>query len=118
MIVLGSSLTVSPACDLPLYAKDLVIVNLQHTQHDEKASIRIFAKTDLVMELLMKELGLTIPDFQPDHMRDTLVYQPPPGARHLRKPVTIEPVTRPVIDEADKINVDNLKVFVTFHVSI
>ena len=57
MIVLGSSLTVYPACDLPKYSKEFVIVNLQKTQHDSLSSLRIFAKTDDVMRLLMSELG-------------------------------------------------------------
>jgi len=67
-ICLGSSLTVRPACNLPLYATknkegDIVIVNLQKTPLDSDCSLRIFAKCDQVMALLMKELGYTIPQF-------------------------------------------------------
>merc|ERR1711871_393976 len=36
----------------------LVIVNLQETQYDSLAALRIYAKTDVVLEMLMEELGL------------------------------------------------------------
>lgn len=71
-ICLGSSLTVTPAADMPkLVGKkgkqqggaNLVIVNLQKTPLDRLASLRIFGKCDQVMEGLMKELGLEIPSF-------------------------------------------------------
>ena len=52
IIVLGSSLRVSPANDIPeetiKAGGKLVIVNLQKTEMDESAALRIFAKTDLV----------------------------------------------------------------------
>ncbi|CAG8451082.1 1180_t:CDS:2 [Acaulospora colombiana] len=61
-IVLGSSLTVSPANDLPQIAvknhKPLVIVNLQRTPLDDVASLRIFARTDEILIGLCKELGV------------------------------------------------------------
>lgn len=41
--------------------KPLVIVNLQKTPADHVAAVRIFAKTDEVMEGVMKELGIPIP---------------------------------------------------------
>lgn len=42
----------------------LVIVNLQKTALDGLAHLRIFAKTDLLMELVMKELGITTETFE------------------------------------------------------
>lgn len=67
MLVLGSSLTVSPANAMPEEVanagKRLVIVNLQKTHLDSDAAMVIHAKTDQVMSLLMKELGLEIPPF-------------------------------------------------------
>jgi len=68
-ICLGSSLTVTPAADMPKHVGEksdgrLVIVNLQKTPLDRLADLRIFAKTDTVMEGLMKELGLEIPPFR------------------------------------------------------
>ncbi|KAL9641751.1 hypothetical protein ABK040_007428 [Willaertia magna] len=67
-IVIGTSLRVSPACDLPELCKykkkgKLVIINLQHTPKDIYSDIRIYAKTDKVIEKLMKELNLEIPPF-------------------------------------------------------
>jgi hypothetical protein len=58
---------VHPACDLPVIpvrAKKgkMVICNLQKTFFDHEAAIRIWAPTDVVMELLMKELGIAIPE--------------------------------------------------------
>jgi NAD-dependent SIR2 family protein deacetylase len=65
MIVMGSSLKVTPACDLPrLTLKNngkLVIVNLQKTPLDPHADMRLFAKIDKVMLGLMKELDIEIP---------------------------------------------------------
>jgi hypothetical protein len=60
-LVLGTSMRVHPACDIPIYNKnvDLVIVNLQKTPFDDKSKIRVFAKTDDFMKLLMEELELT-----------------------------------------------------------
>lgn len=66
-IVLGSSLTVSPACTMPKetlrQGGKLVIVNLQSTPLSSKAALHIHAPTDLVMEMLMDRLGYTIPPF-------------------------------------------------------
>ncbi|KAG2391957.1 hypothetical protein C9374_013442 [Naegleria lovaniensis] len=66
-IVMGTSLRVSPACDLPQKCKKnhgkLVIVNLQYTPKDKYADIRIFAKTDTVINKLMEKLGYTIPPY-------------------------------------------------------
>merc|ERR1711879_73407 len=79
MLALGSSLTVTPAADMPEEVglrwanevqngqnpkNNLVIVNLQKTPLDNVASIRIFAKIDDVMVPLMKELGLEIPEWK------------------------------------------------------
>lgn len=78
-LVLGSSLTVSPACEMPgncalnsnllleTVAKNgnnLVICNLQKTPYDSDACLRIFGKTDDVMKLVMQELGLDIPKWK------------------------------------------------------
>ncbi|GAQ81454.1 hypothetical protein KFL_000800315 [Klebsormidium nitens] len=64
-LVLGTSMRVSPAADLPIrivrHRKPLVIVNLQKTPADELAAVCIFGKTDEVMEGVMRELGIDIP---------------------------------------------------------
>lgn len=60
-LVLGSSLRVTPAADMPARTaergRDLVVVNLQTTPHDSAASLVIRARTDVVMQGLMAELG-------------------------------------------------------------
>eukprot|EP01126_Amoeba_proteus_P056957 TRINITY_DN7218_c0_g2_i11.p1 TRINITY_DN7218_c0_g2~~TRINITY_DN7218_c0_g2_i11.p1 ORF type:complete len:422 (-),score=72.86 TRINITY_DN7218_c0_g2_i11:179-1444(-) len=66
-LVLGSSLTVSPACEIPgLVGKNgngnLVICNLQQTPYDGLA-LKINAKCDTLMRLVMEQLGLEIPPF-------------------------------------------------------
>jgi len=67
-LVLGSSLTVSPACDMPKtvgknpYGK-LVICNLQKTPLDSHASIKIHSKCDKLMEFVMQRLSIDIPPF-------------------------------------------------------
>jgi mono-ADP-ribosyltransferase sirtuin 6 len=66
-IVFGSSLTVSPACDMPrttaAHGGKLIIVNLQKTPLTRKAAFQIHAHTDTVMEMLMKRLQIPIPNF-------------------------------------------------------
>ena len=61
-MVLGSSLTVRPACNMPKNTArrggDLVIVNLQKTPLDGLATLRIFHKCDVVMKEVMKRLGM------------------------------------------------------------
>lgn len=87
MLVLGSSLTVAPANDLPRIARDIVIVNLQRTPLDSQCSIRIFAKIDELMELLMKKLELEIPEFDKNQPIPVYSYQPEnPEDRIARKP--------------------------------
>jgi len=66
MLVLGSSLTVSPACWMPKKVgtnETLAICNLQKTPLDRLSKIRVFTKTDDLMIAIMKELGLEIPPF-------------------------------------------------------
>lgn len=67
IVCLGSSLTVSPANDLPKrVAKrggNLVIVNLQRTPLDSLSTLRIHGRTDEVMKGVMEELGIEVPSF-------------------------------------------------------
>eukprot|EP01061_Rhynchopus_euleeides_P027172 TRINITY_DN44256_c0_g1_i1.p1 TRINITY_DN44256_c0_g1~~TRINITY_DN44256_c0_g1_i1.p1 ORF type:complete len:534 (+),score=211.02 TRINITY_DN44256_c0_g1_i1:78-1679(+) len=68
-IVLGSSLTVSPACQMPLTTKEakagnkLVIVNMQRTPLDDRADLLIRTPINAVMERVMSGLGLRPPPF-------------------------------------------------------
>ncbi|KAL9648284.1 hypothetical protein ABK040_001701 [Willaertia magna] len=66
-IVFGSSLKVSPACNLPLYTVKrggkFVICNLQKTPMDQYANLLIHARSDEIMEKLMSYLDLTIPSW-------------------------------------------------------
>jgi len=67
-LVLGSSLTVKPACNMPGTVGEnpngrLVICNLQNTPYDSVASLKINARTDDLMKLVIEKLGLDIPKF-------------------------------------------------------
>lgn len=65
-IALGSSLTVTPAADMPKLTgkrNNLVIVNLQSTPLDKLATFRINGMIDNVMIKLMKYLEVEIPPF-------------------------------------------------------
>lgn len=66
-LTLGTSLQIVPSGNLPLAARKkggkLVIVNLQPTKHDGKATLKIHAFVDEVMSALCSELGITIPGF-------------------------------------------------------
>lgn len=67
-LALGSSLTVSPANNMPeLTASSkgkLVICNLQKTPLTEMAAFQIYAKTDVVINMLMEQLSIPIPSFR------------------------------------------------------
>jgi mono-ADP-ribosyltransferase sirtuin 6 len=69
-LVLGSSLTVTPANEIPEVVGNrrrrgakLVICNLQATPLDGMADLRVHAKTDELMVGVMRELGMEIPGF-------------------------------------------------------
>ena len=67
-LVLGSSLTVSPANEIPEIPgrnkkAKLVICNLQTTPIDELSSVRVFSKTDDLMVRVMEKLQIPIPSF-------------------------------------------------------
>lgn len=69
-LVLGSSLTVTPANEIPEAVGNrrrrgakLVICNLQATPLDGMAELRVHAKTDELMVRVMRELGVGIPEF-------------------------------------------------------
>jgi len=66
-VVLGSSLTVRPACQMPFETWErkgkLAIVNLQRTGLDDKAAIRIHATADMVMQRVMAHLSIPVPEF-------------------------------------------------------
>lgn len=76
-ICLGTSLQITPACDLPLRTVrkykgqeaggKLAIINLQGTKHDKKAvasgGVVIHGRTDEVMRALMAKLGMPIPPY-------------------------------------------------------
>jgi mono-ADP-ribosyltransferase sirtuin 6 len=70
-IVLGSTMMVHPACELPgyIYKKNrgkMVICNLQNTPYDRKAEFLIHGHLDDVWYLVMKELGIEIPTRIPE----------------------------------------------------
>ncbi|CAF0801125.1 unnamed protein product [Adineta steineri] len=64
-LVLGSSLTVTPAADVPLRVarrnQKLVIGNLQRTPLYTMATVNIHAFSDTIMQGLMERLGIPIP---------------------------------------------------------
>jgi len=67
-LVLGSSLTVRPACNMPQYVGQnpngkLVICNLQKTPLDNIASCKIYAKCDDILKAVMQKLDIAIPPF-------------------------------------------------------
>jgi mono-ADP-ribosyltransferase sirtuin 6 len=67
-LVLGSSLTVSPANTIPEIvgkrkAAKLAICNLQNTPLDDDADIRVHVKTDDLMIRIMQNLDIPVPEF-------------------------------------------------------
>lgn len=55
-IVLGSSMSVSPFCELPVMAKKCCIVTLQDTNYDDHVDLKINAKCDEVMKFLVPDI--------------------------------------------------------------
>lgn len=68
MLSLGSSLRVTPACDIPFDMTQnggkLVIVNLQKTPLDKHAELVIHGRIQNVMGILMEKLNIAIPEFK------------------------------------------------------
>lgn len=67
-LVLGSSLTVTPANSIPEIVGQrkgakLAICNLQTTPIDELTDLRIFSEADILMVKVMEKLNLPIPSF-------------------------------------------------------
>ena len=60
MLIAGSSLTVAPVCDLPLYTLNeggkLIIVNNHPTHLDDKATVVIRHKTGTILPLIVEEI--------------------------------------------------------------
>jgi len=61
-LVLGTSMNVQPAASLPYKTYQnggkLIIVNLQRTPYDDRCSLKIYAKVDDFMRLLLSELNI------------------------------------------------------------
>jgi NAD+-dependent protein deacetylase sirtuin 6 len=57
ILCLGTSLRITPVSNLPLKAKQFVIVNLQVTPMDDRATLIIRERVDTVMNDMMKQLG-------------------------------------------------------------
>jgi mono-ADP-ribosyltransferase sirtuin 6 len=67
-LVLGSSLTITPANTIPHSVGErkggtLAICNLQETPSDDVADFRIFSEADILMTKVMEKLDLPIPEF-------------------------------------------------------
>eukprot|EP01124_Arcella_intermedia_P037343 TRINITY_DN9982_c0_g1_i3.p1 TRINITY_DN9982_c0_g1~~TRINITY_DN9982_c0_g1_i3.p1 ORF type:complete len:189 (+),score=39.66 TRINITY_DN9982_c0_g1_i3:630-1196(+) len=71
---------VEPAASLPFEGRKhgetkVVLVNLQRTDCDQKCDLRIFAPCDEVAKLLMKELGLEVPEYVPLDLAGNVEWQ-------------------------------------------
>ncbi|KAJ4458146.1 putative Sir2 family protein [Paratrimastix pyriformis] len=66
-LCLGSSLTVSPACDMPRevarHGGRTIICNLQRTPLDKLSALRVYARCDALMTAIMGHLGIPVPRF-------------------------------------------------------
>jgi len=68
-IVLGTSLSVAPTCHFPMETRlnggKFVLVNLQPTQFDKHANMRVYGSTDEFMKMVSDGLGVLVPDYDP-----------------------------------------------------
>lgn len=66
-ITLGTTLQINPSGLLPLKGKKfggkVVICNLQPTKHDKKADLKISTYVDVIMEKVLKRLGVELPEY-------------------------------------------------------
>eukprot|EP01094_Clydonella_sp_ATCC50884_P005112 TRINITY_DN14080_c0_g1_i1.p1 TRINITY_DN14080_c0_g1~~TRINITY_DN14080_c0_g1_i1.p1 ORF type:complete len:360 (+),score=92.73 TRINITY_DN14080_c0_g1_i1:78-1157(+) len=62
-IVLGSSMTVSPFCDMPMEVKQRVLCVLGETPVDDCVDVRVSESCDAFMHRLVRCLGLAVPPF-------------------------------------------------------
>ena len=70
-IVIGSTLQIIPAGNMPTYTKKtgkgkLVIINLQATKHDKKADLIIRNYADKIFQALFEKLKMKIPEYDTD----------------------------------------------------
>ncbi|KAL3821128.1 hypothetical protein ACJIZ3_007033 [Penstemon smallii] len=79
VLCLGTSLQITPACNLPLKCLKgggkIVIVNLQKTPKDKKASLVIHGRADKVIAGVMNSLNMRIPPFVRIDLFQVLLYQ-------------------------------------------
>ncbi|KAK9801395.1 hypothetical protein WJX73_005987 [Symbiochloris irregularis] len=94
-ICLGTSLQITPACNLPLRTKRaggrIVIINLQKTPKDKQAALVLHARCDEVMAGVMGHLGRVIPPF----IRTDALVLPGPPAAEGRDPAQAAPLSLP-----------------------
>ncbi|PAA72650.1 hypothetical protein BOX15_Mlig004036g1 [Macrostomum lignano] len=80
VLCLGSSLTVTPAANMPEEAAErgakLVICNLQNTPLDSLSSLRIYGRTDELMTRVCSRLGIQLPAWQLRRRLRVDVHQP------------------------------------------
>ena len=56
IMIVGSSMEVSPANQIPSFCENLVIINRTHTFYDQKALVTVSENTSHVMKLLLEKL--------------------------------------------------------------
>jgi len=93
-ICLGTSLQITPACNLPLRTVKgggkLVIVNLQKTPKDKSAHLLIRGRADEVMRGALQRLGMPVPPFVRRDRLILLFHQPPPrNSKHEAAPFSV-----------------------------
>ena len=64
-LVLGSSMKVPPASTLPRKSAAMVVCNLQWTNQDKRATMKIRAKCDEVMSEICRRLAVPVPAYEP-----------------------------------------------------
>ncbi len=56
IMIVGSSMEVSPANQIPSFCDNLVVINRTHTFYDQKAKVAVSENTSYVMDRLVEEL--------------------------------------------------------------
>lgn len=111
-LVLGSSMRVAPACELPSksYKKGgtFCICNLQKTpfdKHTDKGGLRIFAKCDDFMRAVMEELGMEVEEFKGEEddeiarKMEEMIFDESPFSGRIAASMAEDPIPMSVLNE-------------------
>ncbi|XP_065640350.1 NAD-dependent protein deacylase sirtuin-6 isoform X2 [Hydra vulgaris] len=109
-LCLGTTLQIVPSGKIPLLTiknnGKIVIVNLQKTKYDKKASLLIHSYVDDVMQGVMKGLGLDIPEYNINLYLGIVTYFPDDNISKIKNQNSNESKEKPIVYATEKVKDD------------